>query len=216
MNDEHVTEFLSALGGDLSPVLEEIRETAVRDNVPVIRRETQSFLKTLLFLVKPKRILEAGTGVGFSSCLMAAYAPDDCVVTTIENYEKRIPLARANFRKAGFENRITLIEGDAEEVLKTMAENRTAAYDLVFMDAAKAQYPNYLPYVKKLLRSGSVLLSDNVLFDGAVPLSRYMVERRNRTIHKRMRDYLFALTADGDFETSVTKIGDGLAVSVYR
>lgn len=170
----------------------------------------QSFLKFLLKAHRPKRILEVGTAVGFSAILMSEYAPKDCRITTIEKYEKRIPIARQNFIRAGKEDRITLLEGDAMEILKSLG----GPYDLIFMDAAKGQYIYYLPELLRMLPTGGILVSDNVLQDGDVIESRFAVERRNRTIHARMREYLYALTHCGELTTSILPLGDGVTVSV--
>lgn len=178
----------------------------------MIRREMQSFIKTLLAMKKPKRILEVGTAIGFSTLLMCEYGPSDLKITTIENYEKRIPIAKENFKKAGREEQITLLEGDAGEILKTLSET----YDFIFMDAAKGQYINWLPDVLRLMEKGSVLVSDNVLQEGDIIESRYLVERRNRTIYKRMREYLYELTHNPILVTSVLPVGDGAAVSIRQ
>ena len=204
--------FMDAADRGNSPLLEELYAEAAAEGIPVIRRDTQRFLKTILCLLKPRTILEAGTAVGFSSILMAEYSGPDCRITTIENYEKRIPKARENFRRAGYEDRITLLKGDAADVLKQLDES----YDLIFMDAAKAQYIRYLPDVKRLMKPGSVLLSDNIFFGGNIALSRYLVERRDRTIHERMREYIFTLMNDDLLQTSILQTGDGLAFSVMK
>ncbi len=208
--DERITTFIHSLETPESPLLEEIEERALADHVPIIRKETQSFLKVLLQIERPGSILELGTAVGFSALLMSAYAPEGCHITTIENYEKRIPIARENFRRAGKE--ITLLEGDALEVMR----NLEGPFDLIFMDAAKAQYIHYLPEALRLLEEGGVLVTDNVLQDGDVMESRFAVERRNRTIHKRMREYLYQLKHDERLLTSILPLGDGLAVSVKK
>ena len=169
----------------------------------------QSFLKLLLAMQKPKRILEVGTAVGFSAILMAEYNPYPCEIVTIENYEKRIPIARENFVRAGKEKQITLIEGDATEVLKTLDE----PFDMIFMDAAKGQYINFMPDILRLLKKDGGLVSDNVLQDGDIIESHFVVTRRNRTIHKRMREYLYELTHREDLVTAVLPIGDGITVS---
>ena len=158
---------------------------------------------------KPKRILEVGTAVGFSAILMAEYNPVQGEIVTIENYEKRIPIARENFVRAGKENQITLIEGDATEVLKTLDE----PFDMIFMDAAKGQYINFMPDILRLLKKDGVLVSDNVLQDGDIIESHFVVTRRNRTIHKRMREYLYELTHCEELVTAVLPIGDGITVS---
>ena len=210
--DERIVTFINSLDTRNSEILETIEKEALASSVPIIRREMQSFLKTLLMIKKPMRILEVGTAVGFSALLMSEYAPEGCRITTIENYEKRIPAALENFRRAGKEEKITLIEGDAAEVLKTLE----GPYDFIFMDAAKGQYIHYLPEVLRLLPEGGVLVSDNVMQDGEVIESRFAVERRNRTIHARMREYLYELKHNDALVTSIIPLGDGAAVSVKR
>ena len=207
--DERIITFINSMDRENSEILEDIEREALEAYVPIIRKETQSFLKVLITIQKPMRILEVGTAVGFSALLMSEYAPDGCEITTIEKYEKRIPIARGNFRRAGKENQITLLEGDALEVLKSLE----GSYDFIFMDAAKGQYINYLPEALRLLPKGGILVSDNVLQDGEVVESRFAVERRNRTIHARMREYLYELKRREELVTSILPLGDGLAVS---
>ena len=207
--DERLVTYINSLDTGNTKILDEIEKEALDTYVPIIRKEMQNFLKMFLSVTKPKRILEVGTAVGFSAILMAEYNPADCHITTIENYEKRIPIAKENFKKAGKESQITLIEGDATEVLKDLTET----YDFIFMDAAKGQYIHFMPDILRLLKSGGTLISDNVLQDGDIIESRYIVTRRNRTIHKRMRDYLYELTHHKDLVTAVLPIGDGITVS---
>ena len=130
----------------------------------------------------------------------------------IENYEKRIPIARENFKKAGKEEQITLLEGDAAKILKTLE----GSYDFIFMDAAKAQYINFFPDVLRLLKKGGILISDNVLQDGDIIESHFAVERRNRTIYKRMREYLYVLKNHEELETSIIPLGDGVTLSIKK
>ena len=210
--DERIVTFINSLDTKNSELLEIIEKEARRDDVPIIRREMQSFLKVLLMLKRPVNILEVGTAVGFSALLMSESVPAGCRITTIENYEKRIPVARENFRRAGKEEQITLIEGDAADVLKTLE----GPYDFIFMDAAKGQYIHFLPEIMRLLPPGGCLVSDNVMQDGDVIESRFAVERRNRTIHARMREYLYELKHHPELETSVIPLGDGVAVSVKK
>ena len=181
--EQRVTTYIQSLESPENLILEQIEQEALDTYVPVIRKETQSFLKVLLMIKRPSRILEIGTAIGFSAILMSEYMPKDGHVTTIEKYEKRIPIARENFRRAGKEEKITLIEGDALKVMQTLE----GPYDFIFMDAAKGQYIHYLPEAVRLLSDKGVLLSDNVLQDGDVIESRFAVERRNRTIHSRMQ-----------------------------
>lgn len=210
--DERMAAFIDSFDKGNTPFLDEIERSAREAQVPVIRRSMQGLLKFLLELAKPKSILEVGTAVGFSALLMSEYAPEDCRITTIEKYEKRIPVARENFRRAGQEERITLLEGDATEILKTLE----GFFDLVFMDAAKGQYIHFLPDILRLLAPGGLLVSDNVLQDGDIMESRFAVTRRNRTIHARMREYLYELTHHPLLETVILPVGDGVTLSVRQ
>ena len=208
--DERMAAFIDSLDKGNTPFLDEIEKSALEGQVPVIRKSTQSLLKFLLALVKPENILEVGTAVGFSALLMHEYSPAGCHITTIEKYGKRIPVAAENFRRAGAQDRITLLEGDAAEVLKGLG----GSFDFIFMDAAKGQYIHFLPDVLRLLSPGGILISDNVLQDGHVIESRFAVARRNRTIHARMREYLYELKHNPALETVVLPVGDGVTLSV--
>lgn len=210
MTDERMAVFIDSLDRGNTPFLDEVEKRAIETQVPVIRRPVQSLLKFLLACAKPKQILEVGTAVGFSALLMSERGPEDCHVTTIEKCDRRIPLARENFRKAGAEERITLLEGDAADVLRELE----GSYDLIFMDAAKGQYLHFLPDVMRLLAPGGLLVSDNVLQDGDIVESRFAVTRRNRTIHARMREYLYELKHHPQLETTILTVGDGVALSV--
>ena len=210
--DERLVTYINSLDRGNTPVLDEIEKEALRDFVPIIRKEMQSFLKLLLAMQKPMRILEVGTAVGFSAVLMAEYAPKGCQIVTIENYEKRIPIAKANFERAGKQEQITLLEGDATEILPQLE----GQFDMIFMDAAKGQYINWLSDVMRLMKNGGVLISDNVLQEGDIIESHYLVERRNRTIYKRMREYLYELKHNPSLITSIIPLGDGVTVSVKQ
>lgn len=208
--DERMITYLNSLDMGSGEFLDALELEAKQNDVPIIRREMQSFLKVLLQMKRPKRILEVGTAVGFSALVMAKYTGDDTHITTIEKYEKRIPVAKANFKAAGMEHRITLLEGDAMEILHSLNET----YDFVFMDAAKGQYINFYPEVMRLLEKDGILVSDNVLQEGDIIESHYAVERRNRTIYKRMREYLYTLKHDERLSTSILPVGDGAALSI--
>lgn len=210
--NERIVSYIHSLEKSNSVVLEEIEKEAIATYVPIIRKEMESFLRVMLMLKQPKRILELGTAIGYSAILMSEYMPKNCVIDTIENYEKRIPIAKENFVRAGVADKINLYEGDAMEILPTLKEK----YDFVFMDAAKAQYIYYLPYIKDLLNEGGVLITDNVLQDGDIIESRFGITRRNRTIHSRMREYMYEIKNSEYFETSIVPIGDGITLSVRK
>ena len=208
--DERYTTYLNSLYPELNEDLDNIRREARANYVPIIRDETMNLLTTLIRMNRPKRILEVGAAVGFSACLMASVVGPDTPIVTIENYEPRIPIATNNIKNMGFENQITLIEGDATQVLKELE----GPFDFVFMDAAKGQYINFWPEIKRLTEDGGIIVTDNVLQDGDIIESRYAITRRNRTIHKRMRDYLFELTHDEGYTTTILPLGDGVSISV--
>lgn len=207
--DERMSAFIDSLDRGNTPFLDEIEKYAIETQVPVIRKSTQGLLKFLLAMSKPRNILEIGTAIGFSALLMSEYSPEDCHITTIEKYEKRIPVARENFKKSGREDRITLLEGDAAEILKDLG----GTFEFIFMDAAKGQYIHFLPEVLRLLAPGGLLVSDNVLQDGNIIESRFAIPRRDRTIHARMRDYLYELKHMPDLETVILPVGDGVTLT---
>lgn len=208
--DNRITEYLHSLEISRGELLDTIEKKAIEDGVPIIRSETAALLRSLTAALRPENILEIGTAVGYSALQMCQVMPENCHITTIEKYKKRIPEAKENFRKAGEESRITFLEGDADMWLK---ELKGKQFDLVFMDAAKGQYLNWLPLLLDLMPVGAVLISDNVLQDGDVVQSRFAVQRRNRTIHSRMREYLYELKHMEEFETAVIPIGDGVTIS---
>ena len=207
--DARIAAYINSLYSGNSPLLDEIEREARAANVPVIRQEAQAVLRLLLAMRKPRRILEVGCATGFSALLMCENAPEGCRITTIEKYEKRIPKARENFARAGREGQITLLEGDAAQILPGLS----GSYDFICMDAAKGQYLHFFPEVMRLLGRDGVLVCDNVLQDGDVAESRFAVERRNRTIHSRMREYLYELTHAEELRTAVLSVGDGISVS---
>ncbi len=211
--NERIVSYIHSLEKTNSEVLEKIEEQAHIDNVPIIRKEMESFLRVMLYIKKPKRILELGTAVGYSAILMSECIDEDGKITTIENYEKRIVEAKKNIELSGKGQVIELLEGDATEVMKNLPSQQ---FDFVFMDAAKAQYIYFLPEVLRLMKKGAVLITDNVLQEGDLIESRFVVERRDRTIHKRMREYLEVVKNHEELETSIVPIGDGITISVKK
>lgn len=210
--DDRMVAFINSFDKGNTPFLNEIEKFAIETEVPIIRKEMQNFLRFMLTMKKPMKILEVGTAIGFSALLMSEYAPDGCQITTIEKYEPRIPIARENLKKAGKESCITLLEGDATDILKELDDS----FDMIFMDAAKGQYIHFMPDILRLLAEDGLLISDNVLQDGDVIESRYAVVRRNRTIHGRMREYLYELTHHPELETCILPVGDGITLSVKK
>lgn len=210
--DERIVDFINSYNTMQSEILEDIRKEAVADGVPIIRREMENFLKVILRMSCPTRILEIGSAVGYSALIMSEYMPKECRIVTIENYDKRIPVAKENFKRAGKNDVIELIESDAVEAL----EKLTGPFDFVFIDAAKGQYSTYLKYVYEMLSPGGIIITDNILCDGEIIESRFAVERRNRTIHSRMREYLYEITHMEGLDTSLIPIGDGVSLSIKK
>jgi len=209
ITEERMTSFLHSIYREDAEMIRIIEQEAKEQEVPIVRAETKELLKVLILNQRPKRILEVGTAVGFSAIYMSQYLPKDGRIDTIEKYEPRIQAAKRNFERTGTTDWIRLLEGDAADILKEL----NGSYDMIFMDAAKGQYIHFLPDVLRLLAAGGMLISDNVMQDGDVLESRYAVEKRNRTIHTRMRDYIYTLTHHDQLETVVLPLGDGVALS---
>lgn len=212
ITDERIATYIDSLDKELPEFLRQLEKKALSEYVPIIKKPTQSLLRFLIQNNKPDQILEVGTAVGFSSIFMSQFIGEHAHITTIEKMEERIVQAKENRKKAGKDEQITILEGDAAVILKELKEKENV-YDMIFMDAAKGQYLNFLPDIFDLLKPGGLLVSDNVLQDGDIIESRYAVTRRNRTIHCRMREYLYELTHSDSFETVVLPIGDGVMLS---
>ncbi|MCQ2542927.1 MAG: O-methyltransferase [Lachnospiraceae bacterium] len=210
--EERIESFLRAFSKGFPEYIEELEEKAKAADIPIIRKDTQELLRVLLSLKKPKKILEIGTAVGFSSLLMAEYTEDDCKITTIENYPPRIEEAKNNFSKFDKKGKINFLEGDAGEIIKNMQDE----YDLIFLDGPKGQYENYLDDLLRMLPSGGLLITDNILKEGEIVESRFAVTRRNRTIHSRMREYLLRLRDEEILENVILPTGDGMTLSVKK
>ena len=208
---ERIGSFIGSLQPDLPDWLAEIESRAVRDDVPIIRKETAALLTFMVKSSKPERILEVGSATGYSALLMWNASGGRVHIDTIEKYEKRIPIAEENFRRNA-PDMIKLYAGDAMDILPQL----DPGYDMIFMDAAKGQYLSFLPEVLRLLKCGGILITDNVLQEGDVMESRYAVCRRDRTIHGRMRDYLYTLMHHEELVSTILSGGDGMALSYKR
>lgn len=211
--DPRVEAYLDLLDPGAGTFAEQLRSEAERDGVPVMKRSVERLIRLLFTLHHPKEVLEIGAAVGFSAIVMAELLPADGHVTTMENWAPRIRKAEENLRRAEAGKKITLLTGDAGERLRILPAER---FDFIFLDAAKGQYLTWLPDVLRCLKPGGVLLSDDVLQEGSVTESRFAVDRRERTIHARMREYLYTLTHTDGLVTDVLPVGDGAAVTVKR
>lgn len=243
--NEHIAAYLDSLTATLPEFLEQLEQDAKNKEVPIIRKPTQELLSFLLLSKKPKNVLEVGTAVGFSCLFMNEFLPFDAEIITIEKVPMRVKPAKENLGKALNNQRITLFVGEAMEVLKLLCKQEGTieeiyipktkqsivpsqkefqeqlsrfqkTYDFIFMDAAKGQYMNFLPYILELLSDDGILVTDNVLQEGSIADSKFSIPRRERTIHIRMREYLFTLTHRKDLKTVILTVGDGVTLTIKQ
>jgi len=196
---------------DMLDLFTEIEEYADEYNIPIINKESRQLLIDTVKKNAPKSILEVGTAVGYSALVMVQNMPLDGKIITIEQDANRIDTAYDFITRAGRIEQIQLMDGDASEILDQLE----GTFDMVFIDAAKGQYLDYLLKVMDKLSVGAVIVADNVLFRGMVmsnepPLKRY------RTIVKRLREYLDFVNQDPRFSTTIYEEGDGVAISYYQ
>ncbi|MEG0086077.1 MAG: O-methyltransferase [Niameybacter sp.] len=215
INYDYIVQYIRALHTPPEDVLLEIEQliASEKETWPIIKPEVADFMKVLLTMQKPKDILEIGTAVGYSAMLMSEFLQEEGKITTIERFAYMAENAKKNIKRAALEDKIQIMEGDAAELLATLED---AKYDVVFMDCAKGQYINFLPHCIRVLKPGGLLITDNVLHKGAVAKSRYLIDRRQRTTHARLRDFLYTITHDPCLVSSVVPIGDGVALSYKK
>lgn len=207
-----ISDFIMSLVSENDNDIINLKNQALANNVPIIRDETKQFLRMLLNIYKPNQILEIGTAVAYSTLVMHRTCKDAQIVT-VESYKKRIEEAKKNIDTYFDKDKIKLIESDAGEYLKNIKD---IEFDFIFLDAAKGQYINWITDIKRLLHKGSILVSDNIFKDGEVIESKFLIKKRDRTIHKRMREFLNYISKDKDFETYIFNIGDGISVSIKK
>jgi predicted O-methyltransferase YrrM len=204
-----IVQYINSLQPHFDGVLGEIQQAALDEGLPIIPPETAHFLATLLSLKRPRRVLEVGCAVGFSAGLFARYLTSDGHITTIDRYDYMIDKARQNFKRLGIEACVSLIEGNATEILPQLS----GTFDVIFLDAAKGQYIRFLPDCLRLLNDGGLLLADDILQAGRVALGRFAVPRRQRTIQARLNAFLREVFACPALESSIIPIGDGLLLA---
>lgn len=215
INYDYIVQYIRALHTPPEDVLLEIEQliASEKETWPIIKPEVADFMKVILTIQKPKEILEIGTAVGYSAMLMSEFLEEEGKITTIERFPYMSEIAKKNIKRASLEDKIEIIEGDAAQVLTTLEEEK---YDVVFMDCAKGQYINFLPDCIRVLKPGGILITDNVLHKGTVAKSRYLIDRRQRTTHARLREFLYTITHHERLTSSVIPIGDGVALSYKK
>lgn len=213
INYNYIEQYIRALHPtQKSPILDEIERQIASESEtwPIIRPEVADFMRVQLSLIQPSTILEIGTAVGYSSILMSEHLKEGGKITTLERFSYMLNKANQNIKRAGLEDTIEIIEGDAAETLPTLPSE---AYDVIFMDCAKGQYIHFLPECIRLLKPGGLLITDNVLHKGTVAKSRYLIDRRQRTTHSRLRDFLWTIMHSPQLRSSIMPLGDGVALS---
>jgi predicted O-methyltransferase YrrM len=211
INKDFTTNYIKSLIEENEEIAKFRKESEDR-NIPIIHEEVANFIKVILHLHKPLKILELGTAVGFSSFFMAKIIDNDkLVIKTVERRDFFIDEASKNLEKLNYKGNIEILHGDALNIL----ENLEDTFDLVFIDAAKSKYLDFLPYCFKLLKKDGIIISDNVLYKGMIA-NDDLVERRQKTIVRKMRKYLKTITNHSSMESSILPLGDGLAITVKK
>ncbi len=208
LTQDYLQDYLKEVLPFCDGTLGEIQKESYEKNVPIIPNDVVRFISVILSIKRPKNILEIGAAVGFSSSLMSKFLSDGGKITTIDRFDVMINHFKENRKKMGLENTIELLEGDANDILPTLNKK----YDVIFLDAAKGQYIQMLPHCLRLLEVGGILIADDVLQDGRVAQKREEVPKRQRTIHTRMRDFLWEISHNDALESSILTIGDGVAI----
>ncbi|MCL2593403.1 MAG: O-methyltransferase [Defluviitaleaceae bacterium] len=209
--NSEVKNYLSTLLGNYSGELETLRDYAEKNNHPIIPKDVANFLKTIIHIKKPTQILEIGTCIGFSSIFMALNTPENCHITTIEKDEGLIKISQENFEKFSVLDKVTLLEGDALEILSKI----NTKFDFIFLDAAKGQYINMLPDIIRILKIGGILIADDVLIKGKICVkNQNEVEKRWRTIYNRMCEFLHVMHNTDGLESTILPLDDGVLMSV--
>lgn len=190
--------------------LEKIKEKALEEHIPIIMDDTLEVIDKILKELKPKKILEIGTAVGYSAMCFSQYLLEGGKIDTIERDEQRVKEARENIIKVEVADKINIYEGDAVEILPTLNDK----YDMVFIDAAKGKYPFFLKEALRMLNDNGVILADNILYKGYV-MSDYN-KHKQRTAVRNLREYIAEVTGNPNLETEILEVGDGLAISKLK
>ena len=209
LDEKRFSVFSESLRKPLSKELSDFYEDAKRRTIPVIEEETMDILAFLLSIKEPSRVLEIGSAIGFSASFILNYLKPAASLTSMEYNDAMADEAEENWRRLGISERIIFKRGDAVVLLKEENE----PYDFIFLDSAKGQYPTLLPDLKRLLKKGGILFSDNVLMEGRVTESRFFIERRDRTSYERIRSFLREVSKDPDFQTDLLPLGDGILLA---
>ena len=211
INYDYINNYIRNTIRENDGILKELEDFARENHVPIIQPEVEKLLLVTGKLLKPRRILEVGTAIGYSAIVLSKVLDEGGKIDTVDRYELMIERAKNNIKRAGLEDTVNIIVGDAVEVLRCLDKK----YDMIFLDAAKGQYPEFLPECLRMLNKGGLLFSDNVLYKGMVANDELVV-RRKKTIVKRLRDFLSSICENEELDTSILPVGDGVALSYKK
>ena len=203
---EELVDFMRQELKPFSGKLAELEAYAHERGIPIIPHETAVFLNMIVGLLQPQNILEIGTAIGFSGSLMAQHLNENGHLTTIDRFDIMIERAKANFDRMGLADKVTLLEGDAADILPTLDQT----CDFIFMDSAKAKYYEFLPYCMRQLKVGGVLMIDDVFQGGTILEDEKDIPKRVRKIHRRLNQLMETVLDHPALETSLIPLGDGL------
>lgn len=206
--NEDILHYLRIEQKPLTGALGELEDLAHENGVPVIPHETVVFLSFLLKQKQPKNVLEIGTAIGFSASLMAETLGKEAKITTIDRFPVMIEKAKTTFAKLGLEDQVTLLEGDAADLLNTL----DGPYDFIFMDSAKAKYISFLPECLRLLSDDGILMVDDIFQAGTLFQPIEEIPRKNRSIHRKLNEFLEVVTKSPELSSSLLPLGDGIAL----
>ncbi len=208
IKDENLLNYINEVLPLRKGALGEVQKYGYDNDYPIIPKDSVALMSVVLSLVSPKEILELGTAIGFSACFMSDFLQKGGKVTTVDRYPQMIEEAKENIKRLNKTDCIRMIEGDINEVVSSL----TGQFDVIFMDGGKGQYINILPDCLRLLRTGGILIADDILLDGEIGSYRLSVKRRNRTTWTRLREFIDALVNNESLETSILTIGGGMAL----
>lgn len=209
----YITDYLREKTTHSDALLHELEEYAEKNSIPIVEPETARFLSVACRMAKPKKILEVGCAIGYSAILMAKATEADCKIATLECSSDMVNIARDNIKRAGYSEKISVIEADAKDYLSYIDDDEV--FDIIFLDGPKAHYIYMLDDCVRLLKRGGIIISDNVLYKGMTADDNHVV-RRKITIVKRLRRYIDMLMEHAELETSLLPLGDGVTVSVKK
>ncbi len=211
ITNHKVKKYIDGLYKPAGGMLGKLRTDSEQRDIPIIMKDTEMLMESIIRISKPERLLELGTAVGYSAIFFAGLSAD-MKITSIEISDRMYEEAIGNIGLAGLNDRIEVIRGDASEVLQGLDQK----YQMIFIDAAKGHYREFFDLCLKLSLPGTIIISDNILYKGITASEEFLENKRNKTIMRRMREYLGYITETNGIQTSILPVGDGVAISIVE